>query len=309
MAATTPPRTNIFSKSIIQIITVLACIVCLFNVIFLRIYVLDNDTSDPTNWKFSPAAATNATDVDLNHDINSNNNQKDILQKNNVTTLNVTALPIINMGLMKSGTTSIASYFQCGLPEDLSIFVTHYDCFSYKKDQKLGIVARMACGVRLRNNLQGGRSVFDGMDQFLVYAELDSIEQNMGMTLPQWSYLMEIYEYFPQATWILNMRDPNKWLNSVNRWKDLRERFVRNRYGYFWKGIGSTDEEMIEFYLKQAEKVRDFVRHHPSLTLVEVWIDDPNAGYVMEKAFGIDSNKCWGRKNVNTGEAVLPLDM
>jgi hypothetical protein len=184
----------------------------------------------------------------------------------------------------------------------------HYDC-------KPGLITNrinMACGRRLDNNINAGRKTCDEMDQFHLYAELDANSGN-GVILPQYKYLQQIYEAHPSATWILNIRDPVKWLSSVDRWRGLRQRFIwsnhkpdlpsQGRRKSRQKPTGEKDEDMIQFYHKQAKRVRDFVRDHPSLHLVEVRIDEPDAGQIMEEAFGI-SRHCWGNKNINTGDAV-----
>jgi hypothetical protein len=160
----------------------------------------------------------------------------------------------------------------------------------------------MACGKRMRRNVEKySKPAFWEMDQFDLYAELDAQEQTGGMTLPQWRFVKEIHENFPNATWILNLRNPRAWLNSVDRWKDLRQRFIDHpAKPEFPAGKGEKDEEMMEFYELQAQRIREFVKEHPSHTLVEVQIDSPEAGQVMEDAFGI-SKTCWGNKNVNNG--------
>ena len=61
---------------------------------------------------------------------------------------------------------------------------------------------------------------------------------------------------------------------------------------------------MIAFYLEQAQRIRKFVEANPSHTLVEVPIDKPEAGKIMEDAFGISSEACWRKRNVNDGSAV-----
>ncbi len=162
----------------------------------------------------------------------------------------------------------------------------------------------MACGKRMRRNIEKHHvAAFESMDNFTLYAELDAQENNGGMTLPQYTYLQQMHDQFPNATWILNLRDPRKWLSSVDRWLDLRERFVKYPGGPdFPSKTGTDDADMIRFYILQAQKVRDFVAEHPSHTLVEVKIDSPDAGQIMEDAFGI-SEACWGNKNVNAGDA------
>lgn len=211
------------------------------------------------------------------------------------------------MGMMKAGTTSIYGYFRCGLDAKYHSRLSHYDChpppegsFLREKKQYTG----MACGKRMRRNIQKyQRGAFDEMREFDLYAELDAIEGNGGLTLPQWSFVADIHAAFPHATWVLNVREPAGWVRSLDRWKDLRQRHVDYPGGEeFPAGRGARDEEMVEFYRRQAQRVRDFVADHPSHALVEVAIDSPTAGRVMEEAFGI-SEACWGARNVYNGTA------
>lgn len=225
--------------------------------------------------------------------------------------------PIIVMGLMKAGTTSIYSYFKCGLDPKTSK-LSHYDCRpgpptsssnnhnNHNNNNALSI--GMSCGKRMRRNLtklKTKRPAFDTFDDFTLYAELDAQENNGGMTLPQWSYLKDIYEQFPNATWILNIwSHPTKWIQSVDKWQDLRQRFVDNAYlPDLPAGVGKDDKDMIRFYTVQAQRIREFVATHPSLHFVEVEIDMPNAGQIMQDAFGI-TKECWGKWNVNNGTAI-----
>jgi hypothetical protein len=205
--------------------------------------------------------------------------------------------PIIVMGLMKAGTTSIYGYFKCGL-DPYTARISHYNCA-----KKHGI---MSCGKRMRRNITKKRvKAFKDMDMFHVYTELDGQEHNGGITVPQWQFLEEIYAHFPSATWILNLRDPQDWLSSVDRWQDLRQRFIDNPFNPILpRGKGEDDKDMIRFYEVQAERIKDFVKTHPSLTLVEVKIDSPDAGTTMEDTFGISADKCWKRRNANDGNAM-----
>eukprot|EP00429_Kryptoperidinium_foliaceum_P032951 CAMPEP_0176167442 /NCGR_PEP_ID=MMETSP0120_2-20121206/85669_1 /TAXON_ID=160619 /ORGANISM="Kryptoperidinium foliaceum, Strain CCMP 1326" /LENGTH=173 /DNA_ID=CAMNT_0017505071 /DNA_START=63 /DNA_END=581 /DNA_ORIENTATION=+ len=108
--------------------------------------------------------------------------------------------PVIVMGLMKAGTTSIYGYFKCGLRPEFHSRLSHYDCNASG--------GTMSCGKRMRRNIQKMKKpAFDQMDQFILYAELDAQELNGGMTLPQWDFLQQIYDAFPNATWVLNVRE------------------------------------------------------------------------------------------------------
>jgi hypothetical protein len=210
--------------------------------------------------------------------------------------------PIMVMGMMKAGTTSIFGYFRCGLRKKFDGVLSHYDC---RPGLKQRWKTRMSCGKRLRMNVNYfNKSAFDAMDQFALYAELDAQELNEEMTLPQYQFLPEIHEQFPNSTWILNLRDPEKWLGSIDKWQDLRQRFIDSHFGkHLPKGKGKNDTDMLNFYKIQAQRVRDFVREHPSHKLIEVQIDHQDAGQVMQDAFGISSSECWGNRNVNAGDS------
>eukprot|EP00521_Asterionellopsis_glacialis_P012530 CAMPEP_0195295912 /NCGR_PEP_ID=MMETSP0707-20130614/18322_1 /TAXON_ID=33640 /ORGANISM="Asterionellopsis glacialis, Strain CCMP134" /LENGTH=250 /DNA_ID=CAMNT_0040357251 /DNA_START=78 /DNA_END=830 /DNA_ORIENTATION=- len=209
--------------------------------------------------------------------------------------------PIIVMGLLKCGTTSIYAYFKCGLDLEVSQ-LSHYAC---DPDSNLSTHGHISCGEQMRRNIEeNGKPIFDGLDQFDVYTQIDAQEGPMGVIIPQHRFLREIHDHFPNATWILNQRDPQSWVSSMTRWSDVRARFIDHHGGPdFPRGVGVKDEEMVDFFNLQAQKVRDFVKDHPSHTLVEVQIDKPEAGQLMEDAFGI-SKTCWGKKNVNDGNSL-----
>jgi hypothetical protein len=191
----------------------------------------------------------------------------------------------------------IYGYFKCGLDPKFSK-ISHYNC------QDGGGV--MSCGKRMRTNLKFGKvNIFDSIDMFDIYTEIDAQENNGGITIPQWSFIQEIHDNFPSATWILNLRNPENWLNSIDQWEDLRKRLIDFPFlPILPTGKGKDDEDMIQFYLHQAMRIRNFVKRHPSHTLVEVEIDSPDAGQIMEAAFGISSEKCWKRRNPFNGTAI-----
>lgn len=76
----------------------------------------------------------------------------------------------------------------------------------------------------------------------------------------------------------------------------MHDRLIQCNITGFGVGVGKTDEELVQFYHDQVKRVREFATRHATHGLVEVEIDSPNAGQVMEEAFGIDRN-CWGHGN------------
>lgn len=212
-------------------------------------------------------------------------------------------LPVIVMGMPKAGTSSIAHYFQCGLGPKYRHRVSHYDC-------KVGYVfdvfnpqlkAAMPCGARLMRNADAGIFAFENIDHFDIFAQIDASLAGDRYFLPQISYTKSIYQAYPNATWILNRREPHKWLESMNRWRDIRERFVGSTFKLKWfgVGVGRDDEDMLKLYNYTLDHIRNFVADHPSITLVEVPVDEPDAGTILENAFGLPRS-CWGQHNMNT---------
>ena len=102
---------------------------------------------------------------------------------------------------------------------------------------------------------------------------------------------------------MLNRRSTtDAWLESVDEWNDLRQRLADCDITGLPEGTGASGEKgdarLRAFVESHERRVREFVAAHPSHRLVEVVIDDPGAGDVLETAFGI-SARCWGRENVN----------
>jgi hypothetical protein len=214
--------------------------------------------------------------------------------------------PIIVMGLPKAGTTSIGMFFACGFGSKHQHRVSHYDCHVKKSRleyQNHG--AGKACGTVMYNNMvtptrPRPASIFHQIDFFDVYSEIDMIQSKV-VVLPQVMFITDIYDAYPNATWILNLRDPIEWLQSIDN-SGLRSKFVQSRifhrkFGELKKaGVGGRDEEMYDFYHVQGQFVRDFVNIHPSIHLVEVEIDKADAGERMEGLFGIHK-ECWSKSN------------
>jgi len=67
--------------------------------------------------------------------------------------------------------------------------------------------------------------------------------------------------------------------------------FPRDLYG---KDL--TDEDFANFYTQQVQRVRDFTASRSSLNYIEVSLEDPNIGQILEDRVGIDAS-CWGHAN------------
>ena len=127
---------------------------------------------------------------------------------------------------------------------------------------------------------------------------------------PQITHLQEIHDAYPNATFILNIRPTEKWIASISKWTGdrrraeqgyLRQVFTKCEFPGFPSGTGAIDEELKAFYEGHTKRVKNFVRNHPSHTLVEVHIEDKNSAKVLEDAFGI-SSECWEVRNASPGQ-------
>jgi hypothetical protein len=118
--------------------------------------------------------------------------------------------------------------------------------------------------------------------------------------LPQHFHLHQLHTDYPNATYILPLRDPHEWASSVFNWFQMRGRVV-NEYIYFNHSIerpgkASSREFLARVYDEHSQFVRTFVQEHPSHALVELNITDPDAGDILASAFGLEA-ECWGHHN------------
>lgn len=195
--------------------------------------------------------------------------------------------PALVMGLPKAGTKSIADYFKCGCYN-----VSHYTC---NAERKRGVKDSL-CGQIIESNIVSGVDPLLNTGDMDVYAQLDVTNERYTCYYPQMDALEELHKHHPNSTFILNTRNVNNWLDSVNRWGSMRKRFHECNLTDLPTGVGDVDEDMIAFFGKQVDRVRDFCRRHPSHALVEIDVESVSTGAKLESIFGIPSD-CWGKND------------
>lgn len=202
--------------------------------------------------------------------------------------------PAIVVGLAKTGTQSLADYFKCGCFKN----VTHWKGCNPGRTQRPrdGI-----CGIVIKRNVRAGVDPLLNTGDWDVYSQIEATNPRQTCFYPQIDALEEIHAYHPNSTFILNTRNATNWINSVNRWNNMRQRFIKCNLKDLPAGVGREDEDMIRFFHKQAQRIRDFCKEYPSHALVEIDIESNETGKVLEEAFGIAS-ECWG-KNTHRGES------
>lgn len=111
---------------------------------------------------------------------------------------------------------------------------------------------------------------------------------------PQMSMLEELVAHYPHAHFILNVREPRKWVDSVNEHNDMRRRLERaNLYG-LPAGAGRHDEELIDWVERHHQRVSTVLGNRGAKLLV---FDIDVHGADELSAF-LGREVVWGKHNV-----------
>lgn len=201
-------------------------------------------------------------------------------------------LPIFAVGLPKSGSTSVLDFMRCGGFRNAR--TSHFSCG--KAD-----APPMFCGQCAHANFVAKRPLLHGCGDFDVWAEINYTpegERTGECFFPQVSALQQLFDYAPNATWVLPTRPANHWVDSVVAWGTMQQDLTACDLDDLPAGEGNETAALARFYEAHTAKVRAFARRHAStLTLVEVEIEhEAAAAHAMSAAFGIDAS-CWGVSN------------
>jgi len=195
--------------------------------------------------------------------------------------------PYFNLGFPKMGTSSLHNFFECG-----GLNSVHFRC--NRAD---------SCARCMRQSVEAGGLPLDLCEmssrKIDMYAQMDD-----GIYFPQIELLDELVAGYPKATLFLTFRSIEKWYNSLNKWPPrkngphMNDKLKKHNITGFPSGVGENVDEFADWFCNHVERVRDIVARSPSLTLVEVDIEDPTIAKRMSKMFDIDEN-CWGHTNAN----------
>lgn len=202
--------------------------------------------------------------------------------------------PVFVTSLYKSGTTSVHRYFKCG-----GINSAH------KVLPQSGRSGRKFYVQRVHRNIIKGKDPFGFLQEnygALVYADNDD-----SCFHPSVSGGLELfYKHHPNATLISSVRSTDNWFDSVLRYNftsgysliaNLLEcpRFIHTPE---IPQRNMTVQDVKDFYEYQIEYVRNFAKNHPSMTYIEISLEDDQsiAAATLEAHTGIDAS-CWGQYN------------
>lgn len=198
--------------------------------------------------------------------------------------------PIFVASLPKSGTTSIWQYFNCG---------ARYASHQWVKTNSSSS-SSIRAGVCIRDNVAMKRPPFEGCGNYDVYSDTGFsffVAQDVSdCYYPSISALSDIHQHYPNATIIMITRNSASWLRSMQAWGDgsLLKRWKNcNMTSFLPSGSQDDPDAFAAFYDWHTAHVRSFAKRHPSLTYVEVSLESPGVGHILEEQIGIPAS-CWG---------------
>lgn len=177
---------------------------------------------------------------------------------------------IVVLGMPKCGTTSLhESFKRAGFR---SVHWALDAGQEVKKDTRLRLYGEGA-DERLLGRLIA-KAVERGLPPFALLPEkVDALAEMNGCHwtskqkdavqayFPQMQYLREICDAYPDARFILNTRNLQDWVKSVDKHNDMRERLIQADLPGLPKGMGERDEDLIEWVSRHHERVAAQLMH------------------------------------------------
>jgi hypothetical protein len=214
--------------------------------------------------------------------------------------------PVLVASLPKSGTTSIWKYFDCGgQPSSHQVAKLNE---TWSNNSVLGTGSKVFGGVMVSGkcmdwNVKAGKKYLEGCGNYTVWTDTGMIpggkEERKDCYYPAIDGLDEWFKSYPNSTIILATRNTDSWVHSATSWGkgSLLERWDRCKLTGF---VGKRAKKVAQFYKWHMELVRDFARKHPSITYIEVQLEDPNIASILHAKTGIPSS-CWGHCKPDPG--------
>lgn len=197
---------------------------------------------------------------------------------------------ILNVGFPKMGSSSLQNLFLKS-----GYYSRHHHC------GKVGY-----CGDCIQQEIRNKLDPLEMCGNFTVQTQMDFHPPSRPI-YPQIHYLQELYNVAPNATYILPFRNVSKWVYSLTNWNaygrtsNYRGRFNNAVFPQLnWtKEMGKHDSDYEILVCNHVRNIRKFVSERPTLSLVEIDIEDPNTGEYLESIFRSVNGSFWQQTNVN----------
>ena len=234
------------------------------------------------------------------------------------------SLPLIVVGMPKSGTASLHRYFRCS---GLSSAYSGVGASTWLEEVRNGTdqaLAELVFSVYGEKNGRGhagmathacaraGRPLFDCIPPHQAYAGFD-LPTPPDCFLPQSSHLERLMLDYPTATFVLNRRPAEHWVESARNWRGgmlTRLRMCTQDAPAFdsahnaavsradargaWRlERNELQAALVDYMDAHADRVRELAARY-GRPLIEVDIEGEDTGPALEAAIGGHA-KCWGK--------------
>ena len=213
-------------------------------------------------------------------------------------------LPVINLGLPKSASTSILDYFSCSGMKT-SHETCENNCSVTRKSHEFCKDSERAgmCGECVSDNIHDGQPPFAGCGDYDVWAQIDEplgVGKDSVCFLPQVTELSAIHAAYPEATFVMATRKPEHWVKNMASLHKLRDAFGACNLTACSADCVADDKRFAAFYDEHTYTIRQWAQKHPSHKLIEIDVDDvENSGKQLAAATGFNAS-CWGPKRCST---------
>jgi hypothetical protein len=215
--------------------------------------------------------------------------------------------PILNVGLPKCGSTTLTDFFTCAGMKTSQAFTD--------RDTNIGLCMRSAfeSGKRIIascdtwvniNEARGSKNIKTTLDHDVeAIMQMDVVRSPTECVFPQISYLDQIHEEHPNATFILNFHPVQHWLKSMVNWsrngERMQERLTECDLPGLPKGVGKSAEELKRWLCGHVNNMRNFVAEHPSHALIELDLYDNDRNAKLMAGLFRAKESCWGHSNLS----------
>jgi hypothetical protein len=164
-------------------------------------------------------------------------------------------------------------------------------------DFSLSSAGYVTCHQRYRNNIIGhsiqqcvnlGLPPFSRIEKLILddikdeqikvaYTQMDFCLRTGANVWPQLDYLEDICKFYPEAFYILNYRDAQAHISSIDGWFDLRKKLTNHNIKGLPSGKGSKDVELLD-WIEYTHKETSSLFLNKFYNFLSLKIDEPDAG-------------------------------
>ena len=192
---------------------------------------------------------------------------------------------VFNLGLPKTGSTTLQEYFLC------------HNFISYHHKTQGSIIG--ACLDTFKRNIKTEKCSVSAYKTFDALTQIDFI-QWYACHIPQSVSLEWIDKNYPKSKFVLLKRPVDDWIKSVYHWGDMRERIVKclDKKKLLQTTNTSHYEILKTFYEWHFQYVVNYFNGRPG-DLIVLDLYSELIDYTLSAALGLPSKGCFTHKNMN----------